>query len=113
MSIKMILTLLATSILTVGCVAYPDHPSYRGNYGTYNQNHRPYDHDQRYRELQRERLIAQQRIEQQRRAKVLREQAKKRQEIAKKHRELEQKRHELERRRHQNQSHQPQNHHRH
>ncbi|MBV6578409.1 hypothetical protein JL978_15675 [Acinetobacter baumannii] len=33
MSAKLVVTLLATSLLTVGCVAYTDDPYYRGGYG--------------------------------------------------------------------------------
>lgn len=43
MSAKLVVTLLATSLLTVGCVAYTDDPYYRGGYGYHDHDDDRYD----------------------------------------------------------------------
>lgn len=45
MSAKLVVTMLATSLLTVGCVAYPDDPYYRGGGYGYHDHDRRYDRD--------------------------------------------------------------------
>ncbi|EXC93204.1 putative lipoprotein [Acinetobacter baumannii 1051830] len=45
MSAKLVVTLLATSLLTVGCVAYTDDPYYRGGYGYHDHDDDRYDHN--------------------------------------------------------------------
>lgn len=73
MSTKLVVTLLATSLLTVGCVAYTDDPSYRGGYGYHDTNRYDRNDGRRYNDWERKRWEERQRIyEQQRR--VAREQ---------------------------------------
>ncbi len=81
MSAKLVVTLLATSLLTVGCVAYTDDPYYRGGYGYHDHDDDRYD-GRRYSDWER--------YEQQR--KDAREQDRNRREWEKRHREWEKKR---------------------
>ncbi|KCY38105.1 hypothetical protein [Acinetobacter baumannii] len=55
MSAKLVVTLLATSLLTVGCVAYTDDPYYRGGYGYHDHDDDRYDRNdgRRYSEWER------------------------------------------------------------
>ena len=57
MSAKLVVTLLATSLLTVGCVAYTDDPYYRGGYGYHDYDDDRYDRNdgRRYSEWERKR----------------------------------------------------------
>ncbi len=57
MSAKLVVTMLATSLLTVGCVAYPDDPYYRGGGYVYHDHDRRYDRDdqRRYNDWERKR----------------------------------------------------------
>ena len=97
MSAKIIVTLLATSFLTVGCVAYTDDPYYRGGDGHYGYDwdddypHR-YDRDdeRRAQEWERKRWEQRQKLYEQQR-KDIREREKDRREWEKKHREWQKK----------------------
>ena len=92
MSAKLVVTLLATSLLTVGCVAYTDDPYYRGGYG-YHDHDRRYDRDdqRRYNDWERKRWEERQRVYEQQR-KDFREQEKNRREWEKRHRDWDKKR---------------------
>ena len=75
MSAKLVVTLLATSLLTVGCVAYTDDPYYRGGYGYHDHDDDRYD-GRRYSDWERKRWEERKRIYEQQR-KDAREQEKK------------------------------------
>lgn len=68
MSTKLVVTLLATSLLTVGCVAYTDDPSYRSGYGYPDTNRYDRNDGRRYSDWERKRWEERKRLyEQQRR----------------------------------------------
>lgn len=93
MSAKLVVTMLATSLLTVGCVAYPDDPYYRGGGYGYHDHDRRYDRDnqRRYNDWERKRWEERQRVYEQQR-KDIREQEKDRREWEKRHRDWDKKR---------------------
>ncbi|MDU6099264.1 MAG: hypothetical protein E6657_00415 [Acinetobacter sp.] len=93
MSAKLVVTLLATSLLTVGCVAYTDEPYYRGGYGYHDHDDDRYDSNdgRRYSDWERKRWEERKRIYEQQR-KDAREQDRNRREWEKRHREWEKKR---------------------
>lgn len=93
MSAKLVVTMLATSLLTVGCVAYPDDPYYRGGGYVYHDHDRHYDRDdqRRYNDWERKRWEERQRVYEQQR-KDIREQEKDRREWDKKRHDWDKKR---------------------
>lgn len=93
MSAKLVVTMLATSLLTVGCVAYQDDPYYRGGGYVYHDHDRRYDRDdqRRYNDWERKRWEERQRVYEQQR-KDIREQEKDRREWDKRHHDWDKKR---------------------
>lgn len=105
MSTKLVVTLLATSLLTVGCVAYTDDPSYRGRYGypdtnRYDRNDgRRYSDWERKRWEERKRLYEQQRRDAREQDRNRHEWDKRRHDEDKKHRDDDKRRHEWDKKR--------------
>ncbi|MBJ9723434.1 hypothetical protein I5515_16725 [Acinetobacter calcoaceticus] len=99
MSAKLVVTMLAASLLTVGCVAYPDDPYYRGGgYGYHGDQRYDRNDGRHYNDWERKRWEERQRVYEQQRRDV-REQDrnrhewdKRRHEDDKKHREWDKKR---------------------
>lgn len=96
MSAKLVVTLLATSLLTVGCVAYTDDPYYRGGYGYHDHDDR-YD-GRRYSDWERKRWEERKRIYEQQR-KDAREHDKNRREWEKRRHKEDKKHHEWDKKR--------------
>lgn len=102
MSTKLVVTLLATSLLTVGCVAYTDDPSYRGGYGYHDTNRndgRRYSDWERKRWEERKRVYEQQRRDAREQDRNRHEWDKRRHDEDKKHRDDDKKRHEWDKKR--------------